>query len=120
PYLYMMDRPRAMRIADDSTLIRKFEKQDGPILAVAVSADARYVAVGSAAGDVRIFDAETGEVAGRCSGHRGGTYTVRFFPDSKRLVAAGFDGRLRIYDLAGKLEREIVPVPIEKTEVSKQ
>src|SRR5262249_5692596 len=28
PYLYMMDRPRAMKIADDTTLVRKFEKQD--------------------------------------------------------------------------------------------
>src|SRR4029079_6947871 len=68
PYFYMLDRPRAMRIADDSTLIRKFERQDGPILALAYSPDAKYVAVGSAACDVHIYEAETGELSGSCSG----------------------------------------------------
>ena len=120
PYLYMMDRPRAMRIADDSTLIRKFDKQDGPILAVAISPDARYVAAGSAVGDVRIYDLETGELAGRCAGHRGGIYTVLFQPDGKRLVTAGFDGNVRMYDLAGNPQGSFVPVPLEKTEISQK
>src|SRR5260370_36329978 len=65
PYLYMMDRPRAMRIADDSTLIRKFEPQDGPILALAYSPDAKYIAAGSAVGDARIYEAKSGKPAGK-------------------------------------------------------
>ena len=56
PYLYMMDRPRAMRIADDSTLIRKFEVQEGNILALAISPDGARMAVGGEIGDVRIYD----------------------------------------------------------------
>ncbi|HTM49269.1 MAG TPA: c-type cytochrome domain-containing protein [Bryobacteraceae bacterium] len=120
PYLYMMDRPRAMRIADDSTLIRKFDRQDGPILALAYSPDAKYVAVGSAAGDVHIYEAETGELSGSCSGHRGGIYTLQFHPDSRHLVSAGFDGVVRIYDLTGKLEKDFVPVPLEKAVVSQK
>jgi hypothetical protein len=120
PYLYMMDRPRAMRIADDSTLIRKFEVQDGPILALAYSPDAKYVAVGSAVGDVRIYNAETGAAVARCSGHRGGIYTLQFYTDSQHLITAGFDGMVRIYDLSGKLEKEFVPVPLEKAEVSQK
>jgi WD40 repeat protein len=120
PYLYMMDRPRAMRIADDSTLIRKFEAQDGPILALAYSPDAKYVAVGSALGDVHIYDAETGAAAAKCSGHRGGIYTLQFHPDSRHLISAGFDGKVRIYDLGGKLEQELVPVPLEKAVVSQK
>ncbi|MEX2260578.1 MAG: c-type cytochrome domain-containing protein [Bryobacteraceae bacterium] len=120
PYLYMMDRPRAMRIADDSTLIRKFEPQDGPILSLAVSADGKYIAVGSALGDVRIYDLETGEAAGKCSGHRGGIYTIQFFPDGKRLAAAGFDGNVRVYDVTGKLETAFVPVPLEKPVVAQK
>jgi len=120
PYLYMMDRPRAMRIADDSTLIRKFEAQDGPILALAYSPDAKYVAVGSAVGDVHIYDAETGAAAATCSGHRGGIYTLQFHPDSLHLISAGFDGKVRIYDLGGKLEQEFVPVPLEKAVVSQK
>jgi WD40 repeat protein len=120
PYLYMMDRPRAMRIADDSTLIRKFEAQDGPIIALAYSPDAKYIAVGSAAGDVRIYNADTGDLVSKCSGHRGGIYTLQFYTDSQRLITAGFDGMVRIYDLSGKLDKEFVPVPIDKTEVSQK
>ncbi len=118
PYLYRMDRPRAMRIADDSTLIRKFEKQDGPILAVAISNDGQYAAVGSETGDVHIYNLETGERVGSCGGNQGGIYSVAFQPDGKRLAAAGFDGTVRIYDLDGKMAASFIPVPIEKREVA--
>ncbi|MBI1788774.1 MAG: hypothetical protein HYR60_14645 [Acidobacteria bacterium] len=120
PYLYMMDRPRAMRIADDSTLIRKFERQDGPILAVAISPDARYVAAASEVGDVRVYLTDTGDPVAKCSGHRGGIYAIQFAPGSQRLYTAGFDGQVRVYDMAGKLEREFVPAPLEKSEVSQK
>ncbi|MSV28004.1 MAG: hypothetical protein EXQ52_04565 [Bryobacterales bacterium] len=120
PYLYMMDRPRAMRIADDSTLIRKFEKQDGPILALAISPDAKLVAVGSAVGNVNVYSAETGDAVGKCTGHRGGIYAVQFHPDGQRLVTAGFDGLVRSYDLSGKLLAEFVPVPVERAVVSQR
>jgi WD40 repeat protein len=109
-----------MRIADDSTLIRKFEPQDGPILALAFSPDAKYIAVGSAVGDVRIYNTETGDPVAKCGGHRGGIYTLQFHPDSQHLVTAGFDGMVRIYDLSGKMEKEFVPVPLEKAVVSQK
>ncbi len=113
PYLYRMDRPRGMRIADDSTLIQKYERQDGPILAVAVSPDGARIAVGSEAGDVRIYEAETGKLLGRCRGHSGGIYAVEFTPDGAHLAAGGFDGVLRWYDMTGALAREFVPAPVE-------
>lgn len=121
PYLYRMDRPRAMRIADDSTLIRKFEKQDGAILALAISPDGQFAAVGSESGDVRVYRLETGELATNCGGHSGGIYTLAFDPASKHLVTAGFDGTVRIYDLDGKAVRAFVPVtvvPRDKQEVA--
>ena len=37
PYFYKMDRPRKMLIADDSTLVREFERQDGEIFALATA-----------------------------------------------------------------------------------
>ena len=114
PYLYMMDRPRAMRIADDSTLIRKFEKQDGPILALAISPDAKRIAVGSAVGDVHIYDIETGDMVAKCSGQQGGVYTLQFYPDSQHLATAGFDGTVRVFDLNGKIQQAFVPVPMDK------
>ena len=120
PYLYMMDRPRAMRIADDSTLIRKYETQDGPILALAIAPDAQFIAVGSEAGDVRIYNTDTGEAVAKCSGHQGGIYALAFHPDGKQLVTAGFDGTLRVYEISGKLIRSIVPVPLERAVISKK
>ena len=107
PYLYMLDRPRAMRIADDSTLIRKFEVQDGNILALAISPDGARMAVAGEVGDVRIYDMETGKFVAKCSGHNGGIYALQFFPDGSRLVTAGFDGTVRVYDMTGKLDAGI-------------
>ena len=114
PYLYMMDRPRAMRIADDSTLIRKFEQQDGNILALAISPDAARMAVAGEGGDVRIYELETGKPVAKCPGSPTAVYTLQFTPDSNRLVTAGFDGTVRVYDMAGKLLQEFVPVKVEK------
>ncbi len=119
PYLYKLDRPRAMRIADDSTLIRKFDKQDGPILALAISPDGQLLAVGSEVGDVRIYNLETGELKGKCTGHVGGIYTLVFHPSSKELLTAGFDGMVRSYDVSGNLLKAFAPVPLEKTVVAR-
>ena len=116
PYLYKMDRPRAMRIADDSTLIRKFEKQDGPILVVAISPDGDRIAVGSETGDVRVYNLETGDQVAKCSGHQGGIYSLQFHPSGRRLAAAGFDGMVRVYDLQGTLVRAFSPVPIQSVQ----
>ena len=38
PYIYLMDRPKVMKIADDTTLVRKLPRQDGVITALAWSA----------------------------------------------------------------------------------
>lgn len=118
PYLYRMDRPRAMRIADDSTLIRQFAKQDAPISAVAFSPDGSKIAVGAEVGDVRVYDAETGDLVAACKGHQGGIYALQFHPAGKTLAAAGFDGTIRIFDLAGNLITAYVPVPIGAGQVA--
>jgi len=113
PYLYMMDRPASMRIADDSTLIRKFEMQDGAIFALAFSPDGGRIAVAGAAEEVPIYQTETGSRIATCKGHRG-TYAAAFSPDGSQLATGGFDGRVRIFEVAsGKLVREFVPVPVE-------
>ncbi len=116
PYLYMMDRPRSMQIADDSTLIRQFEKQDGSIIAVAFSPDAQRIAVGGAANEVRLYDVESGNRVASLTGHEGGIYTIAFHPKGEQVATAGFDGKVRIYEVAsGKLIKEFIPVPLEKT-----
>jgi len=119
PYLYRMDRPRAMRIADDSTLLRKFEKQDGAILSLAISPDGAKIAVGAEAGDVRIYNAETGDLVARCGGHEGGTFALQFSPDGALLGAGGYDGKLRLYDATGKQVREFVAAPLHTASASR-
>jgi dipeptidyl aminopeptidase/acylaminoacyl peptidase len=112
PYLYRMDRPRAMRIADDSTLIRKFDKQDGPILAVAFSPNGDKIAVAAETGGVRIYDADSGALLTSCRGHEGGTYALAFSPDGASLATGGYDGTLRFFDRSGTVIRAFVAAPV--------
>jgi len=113
PYLYTMDRSASMKIADDSTLIRKFETQDGVIFALAFSPDGSRIAVAGASEDVPIYQTETGERTATCKAQKG-TYAVAFSPDGEQLASGGFDGKVRLCEVkSGKLVRDFVPVPIE-------
>lgn len=116
PYVYIMDRPKVMKIADDTTLVRKLDRQNGAIAALAWSPDGKRIAVAGAAPEVNIYDAETGSRIASGKGHTAGIYTVAFSPDGATVAAGGFDGTVRIYDAAsGQLKKEFVPVPLEKT-----
>ncbi|HEY2933791.1 MAG TPA: c-type cytochrome domain-containing protein [Acidobacteriota bacterium] len=115
PRLYTMNRPRAIKIDDDSCLLREFEPQSGPVLAVAFSPNGSKVAVAGMSEQINLYDAKDGEKRGTFSGHQGGIYAIAFHPNGNELAAAGFDGSVRIYDLTGqKTTRVFVPVPVEK------
>ena len=115
PYVYLMDRPKVMKIADDTTLVRKLDRQNGPITSLAWSPDGRRIAVAGAAPEVNVYDADTGARVAVCKGHTAGIYTVTFSPDSGVVAAAGFDGMVRLYDAGtGELKKAFVPVPLEK------
>jgi hypothetical protein len=114
-YVYLMDRPKNMKIADDTTLIRKLERQNGVIAALAWSPDGSRIAVAGAAPEVNVYDADTGARVAACAGHSAGIYSVAFSPDSATLATGGFDGTVRLYDAAtGILKKSFVPVPLEK------
>jgi len=113
PYVYMMDRPKNMKIADDTTLLRKLPRQDGAIAALAWSPDGRRIAVAGGAAEVNVYDPESGALVAKCKGHKAGIYTVAFSPDSTLAATAGFDGMVRLYDAStGNLKKEFVPVPL--------
>ncbi|MEO8660749.1 MAG: hypothetical protein ABI693_19925 [Bryobacteraceae bacterium] len=114
PYIYMMDRPKNMKIADDTTLIRKLPRQDGLIAALAWSPDGHLIAVAGSAPMVNIYDADSGDLVAAAKGHTAGIYSVAFSQDSKTLATAGFDGQVRLYNAAtGENKRTFVPVPLE-------
>lgn len=116
PYIYMMDRPKVMKIADDTTLIRKLPRQDGAIAALAWSGDGGKIAVGGMGAQVNIYNADTGAPIASCKGHHAGIYAVAFNPASDRLATGGFDGHVRIYNAAtGELVKDFVPVPLTVT-----
>jgi len=119
PYLYTMDRPRALRVGEESTLIRQLERQDGSIIALAFRADGQRLAVGGAATEVRVYNTETGKRVSTLSGHEGGVYSVVFHPKGELAATGGFDGTLRIFETeTGQLVRSFIPVPLEKSAVS--
>lgn len=119
PYMYLMDRPKNMKIADDTTMIRQFERQKGPIAALAWSPDGRSIAVAGASPEVNIYDAETGAKTATCKGHSAGIYTLAWSPDSQTLATGGFDGQVRLYEAkTGRAVREFIPVPLETSSLA--
>lgn len=113
PYVYLLDRGRNMKIADDTLQVRRIDRQDGPIAALDWSPDGKWIAVGGGASKVNLYDAETGQLAVSLSGHTAGIYALSFAPDSKRIATGGFDGKVRVYEAAsGKMVQEFVPVPL--------
>lgn len=54
---------------------------------------------------IYLYDPETGKETGRLEGHAsGGVRRIEFTPDGKKLVSGGFDGTLRVWDLATSKE----------------
>jgi WD40 repeat protein len=102
-----------MKIADDTTLVRKIERQDGAITALDWSPDGTRIAVAGASPKVNLYDPESGDLKASCQGHSAGIYTVAFSPDGARLATGGFDGKVRIYNTSDcQLLNSFVPVPL--------
>ncbi len=99
---------------NDVNLVREFERQPGPVQALAYSPDGLLLAAGSVGGEVRVYKTDDGKRAATCGGHGGAVFALAFSPDGKRLVTAGFDGLVRVFDPAdGKVRAVLDPVPPE-------
>jgi WD40 repeat protein len=141
PKLYKIFRTRKRKIGDDFNLIRRYRKLPGRIFDLEFSGDGSMFVVGSSTaigGAARIYktgDYNTDEInnagelketrkaiAARSSkqmllhdlkGIDSPVYAVAFRPDGKQVAIGGFDGMIRLFDVAsGKLAKEFVPVKL--------
>ena len=98
---------------NDTNRLKEFERQPGPVTAVAFSPDGNAAALGSV-GEVRVY--ETGEGTKRLatlSGHAGPVYAIAYSPDGNVVATGGFDGNVRLFDAkTGNLIKQFPSVPI--------
>ena len=69
------------------------------LTSVAYSPDGRLIAGGSGLNAVCVWDAETGELLLKLSGHSDRVGSVAFSPDGRALVSAGWDNTVRVWVL---------------------
>ncbi len=103
--------------ARDANLLREFERQPGPIHAVAFSPDGGRVAIGGMGGEVRIYSVNDGNLTATLKGHEGAVFSVTFNPANGQIATGGYDGKVRLFDsTSGKLITSFIPVPIKGPE----
>ena len=117
PRLYRMFRQRRRDVGNtDFNLIRAYEAQAGSIDAVAFSADGKKFAVGSSAGEVRVYNVSDGKRLLTVEADTVSVFAIAFHPEGTQLAAGGFDGKVRIFDAqTGELLKVFMSVPIETT-----
>ena len=88
-------------------LDRKLPSQGGMIMAIAMSADGRWLAGSSrSSSSVAVWDLVTGKaVAGKATGHRDQILTAAFSKDGSRIASGSADGTIRLWDPATGIER---------------
>ena len=99
---------------NDTNLLTAFERQPGPVSAVAFSPDGNTVALGSM-GEVRVYNSDnSAKPLLTLSGIQGPIYAIAYKPDGSEIAIGGADGIIRLFDpKTGNLIRQFVPVPIE-------
>lgn len=120
PKLFRTYREKKRVIGDDYNLIRAFEPLTGRAYDVTFAADGALVAAVSshaAGGEVRVARTDDGATVWTRALPTG-QYAVAFHPDGARVLAAGFDGHVRVFDADDGVLRstfESVPLAPEAT-----
>jgi mono/diheme cytochrome c family protein/DNA-binding beta-propeller fold protein YncE len=122
PKIYKMFRTQNRQIGDDFNKLREFEAMPGRVYSVAYSTDGNKIIAGSSSdgtGEVRVYDANDSQLICKLKAAPGPVFAVDLSPDAAIGAAAGFDGKLRLFDAAtGEVKREFVPVPVEGNAVA--
>lgn len=78
------------------------------INAIAVTADGRLFASGSADNTVKIWDAERGELLRTLAGHVADVFAAAFSPRGEILASAGYDGKIIIWNFeSGEIQQTL-------------
>jgi WD40 repeat protein len=114
PRLYQIFRTHVRTMMqEDYNLLREFERQPGPINAVALSPDGELAAVASITGEARIYRVKDGTRVATLRGAQGALFSLAFAPDGKQIAVGGLDGQVRLFGLpAGQMAKAFVPVPL--------
>jgi WD40 repeat protein/mono/diheme cytochrome c family protein len=114
PRLYRIFREKARTMMDeDHNLIREFERQPGPVNALAFSPDGTRLAVAGVGGEAHVYDVKEGKKVATLKGHEGAIFALAYSPKGDLIATGGFDGRVRLFNAAtGALVKAFVPVPM--------
>jgi mono/diheme cytochrome c family protein len=115
PRLYKISDNQGRTAANnDVNLVREFERQPGPVYAIAFNSEGSLLAVGGASSEVRLYKTSDGKRAATLKGFDGAIFSLAFHPQKTEIVCGGFDGKARIFDAAsGNLIKAFVPVPLK-------
>ncbi|HLW63820.1 MAG TPA: hypothetical protein VKS79_00785, partial [Gemmataceae bacterium] len=80
------------------------------VRALALSPDAKVLAVGDDTNSIRLIDTTSGKETGKLDGHSDWILCVDFAPDGTKLASGSYDGHLIIWNLATK--KRIVESPL--------
>jgi len=83
-----------------ATVLSELLQDQGGAGCVALSADGRRLAAGSADGQVRLWEPESGRLIGEWHAHLGGVICLAFGLDGHALATGGRDGAVVLWDLA--------------------
>lgn len=116
PKIFRMYREKKRVIGDDYNLLKTLGGLEGRVYDACFSPDGTVIAAVSShagGGQVRLAKVEDGSTLWTRD-LESGQYTVAFDPTGGRILAAGFDGQLRWFDLAdGVLRSRFDAVPLE-------
>ena len=102
---------------NDVNLVREFERQPGPVYAIAYSPDGSQIALGTVGGEVRVYKTADGTRAATLKGHEGAVFAIAFHPQKSQIITGGFDGKVRVFDSAsGNVTTAFVPFPLKTAE----